>query len=127
MKKLHLNLHRIWFEKIQIGQKTEEYREISPYWCNILLEFTDKKIKGLQAFKALFSIFEDESSEAIIDMLKKGIIRQKSYHRVIFSNGYKKDRPQFECEFKSLSLNYGLPNWGAEIGKLYFVIFIEKI
>jgi len=32
MKILHLTLHRKWFDLIATGQKTEEYREIKPYW-----------------------------------------------------------------------------------------------
>ena len=29
---LHLTLHRQWFDSIVKGEKTEEYREIKPYW-----------------------------------------------------------------------------------------------
>ena len=37
IKKLHLNLQRKWFSLIAIGIKTEEYREIKPYWTNRLI------------------------------------------------------------------------------------------
>lgn len=32
MKILYLTLKRKWFDLIKSGQKTEEYREIKPYW-----------------------------------------------------------------------------------------------
>ena len=35
MKKvLNLTLKKEWFDKIVSGEKTEEYREIKPYWTN---------------------------------------------------------------------------------------------
>lgn len=32
MKILHLTLKKKWFDMIATGEKTEEYREIKPYW-----------------------------------------------------------------------------------------------
>lgn len=32
MKTLHLSLKKEWYEMIESGVKTEEYREIKPYW-----------------------------------------------------------------------------------------------
>ncbi|MEE1119549.1 MAG: hypothetical protein U0K90_06415 [Bacteroidales bacterium] len=34
---LHLILKDKWFQMYKDGLKTEEYREITPYWCNRLL------------------------------------------------------------------------------------------
>lgn len=34
MKTLHLPLKAKWYEMIESGVKTEEYREIKPYWEN---------------------------------------------------------------------------------------------
>ena len=36
MKVLHMTLKREWFNKILSGKKTEEYREIKPYWSKRL-------------------------------------------------------------------------------------------
>lgn len=33
---LHLNLKKQWFDKIASGVKTEEYRDIKPYWTKRL-------------------------------------------------------------------------------------------
>lgn len=34
MNTLHLTLKKKWFDMILSGVKTEEYREIKPYWTN---------------------------------------------------------------------------------------------
>lgn len=38
MKILHLTLKKRWFDMIASGEKTEEYREIKPYW--------EKRLRG---------------------------------------------------------------------------------
>ena len=32
MRVLHLVLKRCWYDMIERGEKTEEYREVKPYW-----------------------------------------------------------------------------------------------
>ena len=34
---LHLNLKKKWFDMILSGIKTDEYREMSPYWERVFL------------------------------------------------------------------------------------------
>jgi len=34
---LHLTLKKEWFDKIVSGEKTEEYRELKPYWYKRLV------------------------------------------------------------------------------------------
>ena len=36
-KILDLPLKKEWYDMIESGEKTEEYREIKPYWCKRLL------------------------------------------------------------------------------------------
>ena len=36
MKILHLNLYRKYFDQILKGEKTTEYREVTPYWSKRL-------------------------------------------------------------------------------------------
>ena len=38
MKILHLILKKRWYDMIASGEKTEEYREIKPYWSNRLFK-----------------------------------------------------------------------------------------
>lgn len=42
MSTLHLTLHRRWFIDILEGTKTEEYREIKPFWAKRLLKHYDR-------------------------------------------------------------------------------------
>jgi len=93
--KLHLNLKKKWFDMILSGEKTEEYRECSKYWCHRFLKY-DKKGK-------------------LIDI-----------DSIIFSNGYAKNRRQFEIEVKNLSVDHGIVEWGAEYNRNYFVFTLGK-
>jgi len=68
---LFLTIRKQWFDKIKDGIKTEEYREIKPYWDNRLL---------------------NPSNEF------------KEYDIVRFRNGYKKDSPCIDMEFKGITI-----------------------
>jgi hypothetical protein len=83
---------------IQSGDKTEEYRDKSPYWNRIFSSYI--KIKGK---------FYHPSDVVIC-----------------FSNGYRKDRRQmfFQCEH--LAHRIGLEEWGAVKGELYNVLILGK-
>lgn len=63
---LHLVLKRKWYDMIASGEKTEEYREIKPYWSNRLMW----EIDGFCGFN--------------------------SYKYICFSKGYTKTRMTFE-------------------------------
>ena len=41
MRTLHMTLHRRWFMEILDGTKSEEYREIKPYWSKRLTRTYD--------------------------------------------------------------------------------------
>lgn len=92
---LHLNLKKRWFDMIASGEKQEEYREIKPFWEKIF-------VHGLIKIN--------------------GICHSPKNVVICFSNGYRKDRPQMHFECRGLAGLPGLPIWGAEINKKYFVI-----
>tara|TARA_B100000378_G_scaffold236018_1_gene202715 strand:- start:21586 stop:21957 length:372 start_codon:yes stop_codon:yes gene_type:complete len=104
---LHLNLRKQWFEMIFLGIKKEEYREMSNYWCS-----------------RLGHSYDNESSNWI-DGIWYG--PHKCFDTITFSNGYSRDRPRFEIEFKGIEIREGNPEWGAEPGKKYFVLKIGEI
>lgn len=52
---------------------------------------------------------------------------RNKYNTVTFSNGYSKNRDQFEVELFNIKKDIGLPNWGAEEGKLYFVLSLGNL
>lgn len=99
---IHLNLKRKWFDMIKSGQKTEEYREIKPYW---------KK-----RFKPHSHVHIGQS------WLPRTMVK------IVFSNGYRKDRDQFEARITGMRFNSeGKKEWGAEPGKKYFVLEVDPI
>ena len=92
MKKiLTLTVSKQWFEKIVSGEKTEEYREIKPYW-----------IKRLTT-----------NCEVVYDVAAEtycGKVLYRPYTHVLFINGYRKDSPRIEKEIESITI--GKPKKG---------------
>lgn len=106
MTTLYLPLKKKWFDKIKSGEKLEEYRDGSNsfYWANRLRERTK-----------------------ISDGWKYGDF--KHFDRLVFTLGYPKNGDTSRrLEFKNpkIKIGEGRPEWGAEPGKLYFVITWEK-
>lgn len=93
---IHLNLIEKWFDMTLSGNKKEEYRDITPYWE--------------KAFKKLFPL--SHQGENYIPIVET----------ITFSNGYAKDRKQFEIEHKSIRIGYGNIKWGAKKGVKYFIL-----
>lgn len=45
---------------------------------------------------------------------------------VLFRNGYGNDKPTIKCLVK-IDTDYGNPNWGAEVGEIYYVLKILSV
>ncbi|MBI1667456.1 ASCH domain-containing protein [Capnocytophaga periodontitidis] len=89
MNTLHLTIKKKWFDMILSGVKTEEYRDIKPYY--------NLRLIG------------------------------REYDSVVFRNGYARDAPSLTIELKTIRFGTGKPEWGAEEGKTYFVLYLGKI
>ena len=96
---LVLPIKKKWFDMIASGEKTEEYREIKPYYS--------------KRFETI----------GLVNKLGLPVI---NYVWVIFRNGYSKKSPQIEAEV-TLEIRAGKPEWGAEPGVEYYVLRILKI
>lgn len=96
-KTLHLVLKKQWYDMIASGEKTEEYRELKAYWWNRLSE-----------------VLETDDHYTYREMIH--------YDRVTFYLGYAKNRPSMTFSIKEIGIRHGKPEWGAEPGKMYFVI-----
>lgn len=101
MRILHLTLKKKWFDMIAAGIKSEEYRQVKPYWRNRLW-VRDEHI-GLDG----------------------GYYRD--FDIVRFKNGYAKDAPTMDVECKGIRFGGGKQEWGAERYHNYFVIKLGKI
>ena len=53
-------------------------------------------------------------------------ISGKGYQYVTFFLGYAKDRPSMTFEMRTPKISKGIPQWGAEIGKDYWVLRLGK-
>ena len=113
-KVLTLTVSKQWFNMIVADEKTEEYREIKPYWASRLV--------NQQA----------ESGEVLFDefggyCLVIGKLEYKPYTHVLFINGYRKDSPRIQKEIESIAI--GKPKKGLcpdkWLGKEFFVIKFE--
>lgn len=108
MKTLTLSLKKEWFDMIKSGEKKEEYREICDYW--------GIRFAGRDVWANEFCV-KDVSEIAL-----------KHFDRLVFTLGYPKaDDTERRLEFKNpkIRIGTGRPEWGAEPGKMYFVISWE--
>lgn len=109
-KILTLTVSKQWFDGIVSGEKTEEYREIKPYWVARLLQNN----RNIVDVRNLASALAGRT-----DLLKKYIDAQrivsKQYTHVLFINGYRKDSPKVEKEIESITI--GKPKKGLCPGK----------
>lgn len=107
MKKnvLTLTVSKQWFDMIVTGEKTEEYREIKPYWVARLFQNNSNIVDVRNLASAL---------AGRTDLLKKYIDAQrivfKQYTHVLFINGYRKDSPRVKKEIESITI--GKPKKG---------------
>ena len=104
-KVLTLTVSKQWFDMIVAVEKTEEYREIKPYWVARLFQ-NNSNIVDVQNLASALA--------GRTDLLKKYIDAQrivlKQYTHVLFINGYRKDSPRIEKEIVSITI--GKPKKG---------------
>ena len=108
---LILPIKKKWFDMIASGEKKEEYREIKPYY--------DSRFMNAFGFILVVGqmIYGDAAPEEI---------RKPWPVPIVFRNGYSKESPEIICKC-TLHFGKGKPEWGAEPGKLYYVLKIQEI
>lgn len=98
---LVLPIKKKWFDMIVSGEKTEEYREIKPYY--------DSRFKKYMPRPTTFR--------------KEYIAAQ---FIIIFRNGYNSKSPFIKCKC-IVDTGKGKEKWGAIPGKRYYVLKILEI
>jgi hypothetical protein len=127
MSKLHLQLKKKWFEMTKAGIKTEDYREITPYWCNRLLLFNGK-IESKERWQKCFFKIDYKSTPPnylIEDHIDMGIVSFQSFETNMIFLGYPKSiwvERILQYEHKGIEISKGKSDWGADPEKFYFVI-----
>ena len=106
---LILPIKRKWYDMIRSGEKKEEYREIKPYYTS--------------RFKNLFSIYHISEEEFVkaLRKMKYGL----PFKEIALRAGYSMLAPTIRIE-GNLRVGRGKRKWGAEPGKLYYVLQIDK-
>ncbi len=124
MSNLQLSLKKRWFDLTKSGIKTEDYREITPYWLKRLFKHND------------YSILDDGLIDEVINELKTNKISfqelyawagwfPNEFDLNIITLGYPKSTDSeriLQLKHKGIEIREGNPEWGAEPNKLYFVI-----
>jgi hypothetical protein len=108
---LDLPLKKQWYEMIESGVKTEEYREIKPYWC-----------KRLAKCNSALCWIRKGGNCQFVHLL--GNLNRPGYTHVRFRYGYTKRTMLREIE--SISIGYGKPEWGAPTDRRVFIIKFKK-
>ena len=122
MANLQLSLKKEWFEMTKSGIKTEDYREITPYWFSRLFENGHKS--KLIRQKACDN-FRNPNSATNWNFKNGYYFKFKPFEMNIMTLGYPKSTDTdriLKLEHKGIEIGYGKPEWGAEPNKLYFVI-----
>lgn len=117
-KTLNLPLKAKWYEMIESGVKTEEYREIKAYWVQRLCVWSDGRKIGKSDAESLAS-----NISYLIWGIEKGGILFVNCTYVKFSFGYTKRTMTFDV--KGIVLGKGNPEWGAP-DKVVFIIKLGR-
>jgi hypothetical protein len=118
---LQLSLKTKWFEMTKSGIKTEDYREITPYWQRRLYHCANEENKSATCVE--FNLEEKylfNCSNCLV-----GLSFLKKFKTNTMTLGYPKSGDTeriLKLEHKGIEIRTGNPDWGAEPDKLYFVI-----
>jgi hypothetical protein len=120
VKILHLVLKKKWYEMQERGEKTEEYREITPYWYQRL--YQRKKEFGYAG-----RLTRDDAEYCCDPGLRYILIGEgfadtelKPYTHVCFHYGY--TQRCFINRIDSITIGRGNPEWGAPADRDVFII-----
>lgn len=111
---LTLPIKKKWFDMLLSGEKKQEYREVKPYYTS--------------RFQKILSpdLAKKDGSESLLWMeaCRAGQYAKTPF-KVLFRNGYSAVSPSFVADV-CLSIGGGKESWGAEAGKDYYVLEIQK-
>lgn len=121
MKNLQLSLKKKWFEMTASGEKCEDYREITEYWFRRLcVKVNNRDAKSKDAYYILCNYLNHKMFNEAIKQIK-----YKEFTQNTMTLGYpsKNDTSKtLTYKHAGIHIGEGKPEWGAEKGKLYFVI-----
>ena len=125
MKILHLNVFRKWFDMVESGNKTEDYREIGTYWISRFIDFyCGRKIKTEKDRMIFIRDIKDNTERAISK------IQWKHFDTIKYQNGFKRKNgdpaPFIRFVFSGIKIDNGNPKLGYISGRKCFIIKLKK-
>lgn len=121
---LYLILKQPWFGMISTGKKTEEYREITPFWVRRLLAEVEHVPFGEDIFHPV-DLPKDCTAvipENVKQLLLSGNLAVRPFRKVNFGHGYRKGRSSVTLPIKGITIGRGRPEWGAPRDRDVFII-----
>jgi hypothetical protein len=124
MSDLRLPLKRKWFDVTSPDEKTEDYRKINEYWVKRLFHYKESKLTTEEIVRYInhYKYYGYVDVSAIFTYHDLSF---KQFEQNIIALGYPKLTDTSKIKrFKhaGIEIKTGKPEWGAEPGKLYFVI-----
>lgn len=105
-KVLHLSLKSKWYNMIECGFKSEEYREIKAYWVQRLCIWSNGRKINKHEAEVLAS-----NVERLDVLIERGNISYVEYTRVKFSYGYTSRAMTYKI--RDIFISKGRAVWGA--------------
>lgn len=126
MKILDLPLKKEWYNMIDSGIKTEEYRELKPFWANRLLYPVTLGIKEYwePVLKRAFEFTEKYPYVTLHNLLIKDY-GTRGYTHIRFRYGYTKKTMLFELS--ELCVGKGNKEWGAPEEEVFILKLGNRI
>ena len=123
-QEIRLPLKRHWFELTKSGIKTEDYRELNEYWVKRFINHKKSRLTTEQIIRYIknYQYYGYVSADKIF--IYNGLSFKTFTHNVMtlgYPSATDTDRI-LRLEHKGIEIRTGNPEWGAEPGKLYFVI-----
>src|SRR6187402_2797754 len=114
MRNLQLSLKTKWFEMTKARIKPEDYREITPYWCNRFL-LVDGRKKPIEWWVKFFNWYEKGDLLKMINMENfQPKFSFKEFKINIMTLGYPKSGDTeriLKLEYKGIEIRTGNPEW----------------
>lgn len=120
---LKLTVKKEWFDLIKSGKKTEEYREIKPYWLVRFIEWKGMS-KPLKEEMCVDLKIRTSAARWNFDM---NYCQNIEYSHVEFKNGYSKDAPTIITECKGISIGNPTKQGSQLFKDDVFIIYLGAV
>lgn len=124
-KTLFLPLKKKWYEMIECGVKTEEYRELKEHWIKRLLKVIDVHHTHYEQIDGECAKFYANNVELLKKDFELGGFQPKAFTHIKFSYGYTTRTMTFKC--KGIRIGKGRPEWGAPDKEVFIIELGKKL